>query len=496
MKILIGNLGAECNTFASDKGTFERWAPNGWITGEDFFPVYRGGSDYLSGMIAAGDEEGVEMIPTVGLTNAIPMITKEALDYTHDVLIGYVKEHKNELDGICLAIHGAGVAEGVDDLETYTLTKVREVVGDDMPITVTLDLHGNISEDMVRLADGLFGIKQYPHLDQPQAGYLAMKTLLRILRGESKPVTALRQIPLLVPCSVGCTFREPMQHFTEYVARYAEEHDLIDASFFHGFPYSDVACVGASIVTVAEDRAAAEQAADELARWVWERRAELMPECPTPQEAVDRALVEADKPGDGCVVINETSDNPGAGTPGDGTWLLQEFLRRDLEGAIFGYIPDKEFVLKAHAAGVGGKVSGLLGGKTDDIHGEPVQINDAEVLALSNGVGTYVTPMWRGLPVRYGKMARVRAGKVEIIVTEQLSQQSFDDRAFLLTGADINQYRIVGLKSSAHFRGFFEPLAKAIVTTDPPGIQTANFKQLTFKKVRRPIYPLDPDMEF
>jgi len=211
---------------------------------------------------------------------------------------------------------------------------------------------------------------------------------------------------------------------------------------------------------------------------------------------ITEALVEADKPGDGCVVINETSDNPGAGTPGDGTWLLQEFLRRDLEGAIFGYIPDKEFVLKAHAAGVGGKVSGLLGGKTDDIHGEPVQINDAEVLALSNGVGTYVTPMWRGLPVRYGKMARVRAGKVEIIVTEQLSQQSFDDRAFLLTGADINQYRIVGLKSSAHFRGFFEPLAKAIVTTDPPGIQTANFKQLTFKKVRRPIYPLDPDMEF
>ena len=168
-------------------------------------------------------------------------------------------------------------------------------------------------------------------------------------------------------------------------------------------------------------------------------------------------------------------------------------MRRDLEGTIFAYIPDKEFVLKAHAAGVGGKVSGLLGGKTDNIHGAPVQIDDAEVLCLSNGEGIYVRSR---LPVRYGKMARIRVGNVEIVVTEQLSQQSFDDRAFLLTGADINQCRIVGLKSSAHFRSFFEPRAKAIVTTDPPGIQTANFKQLTFQKVRRPIYPLDPDMEY
>jgi len=493
MKILIGNLGAECNTFASDKGTFERWAPNGWITGDDIFRMLRGGTSYLSGMIAAGEEEGVEIIPTVSLLNAMPLMTKEARDYTLNVVLDYIRAHKDDLDGICLSLHGAGVAEETDDLEAYTLEKVREIVGDDMPITVTLDLHGNISQEMVELSDGLFGIKKYPHVDQPEADYLAMKTLLRILRGESKPVTVLRQIPLLIPCSVGCTNREPMKSIAEHVAQYAAEHGLIDATLFHGFPYSDVPCAGASIVTVAEERGVAERAAEELARWVWERRADLMPECPTPQEAVDRALEELAKPGEGYVVINETSDNPGAGTPGDGTWLLQEFLRRDLEGTIFAYIPDKEFVLKAHAAGVGGKVSGLLGGKTDNIHGAPVQIDDAEVLCLSNGEGIYVRSR---LPVRYGKMARIRVGNVEIVVTEQLSQQSFDDRAFLLTGADINQCRIVGLKSSAHFRSFFEPRAKAIVTTDPPGIQTANFKQLTFQKVRRPIYPLDPDMEY
>ncbi len=356
MKIIFGILGNETNTFSSDIGTFERWAPNGWTTGPEVISRYRGSPEYAGGMIQAAEEEGVELVPTVALHSAGPLITKEALDFAMGTMCDMIAANLEGTDGVCLGLHGAGAAEGADDLEAYTLQKVREVVGNDMPITVSLDLHGNISEDMVRLSNGLFGIKQYPHIDMAEAGYLAMKTLLGIIRGQCHPETALVHIPMFTNCCNACTFHDPMKAFTDHVAQYAKEHGLIDATYFHGFPYCDVACAGASIVVVAEKGQGAQKAAEELAHWVWDHRHALDVECLSPAQALDRALDELKKPGEGYVVINEASDNPGGGCPCDGTWMLQELLRRDQPRSIVGFIFDPEMAAKAHAAGVGGKV--------------------------------------------------------------------------------------------------------------------------------------------
>ncbi|MBE6969035.1 MAG: M81 family metallopeptidase [Ruminococcaceae bacterium] len=497
MKVLVGMLAHEANSFASRLGTFDLWAPSGWLEGDEILRSFEDTADfagYIGGMVRAAREVGgVELIPTVSLNNAAPTLSRETVDYTVGVLLSYVEKYKDELDGICICLHGAGAAEGIDDLESYTLTKIREIVGYDMPITVPLDLHGNITEDMVRLSDGLFGCKEYPHTDMAVAGYNAMKALLNILGGGERPTTVLRKLPLMVAPGAGTTTQYPMKEFKDHVAQYVTEHGLIDATLFHGFCYADVPCVGASIVTVADRAEDAEKAADELAQWVWDNREKLIPECLSPEEAVDRALEELSKPGGGFVVINETSDNPGGGTPGDGTGLLREFFRRDLEGAIFGYIYDRDFACMAHEVGVGGLVSGLLGGKTDNKHGAPIEVKDALVLSLCDGNTAFISPVCKGLKARYGKMARLRLGKVEFIVAENLCHQTYDDRPFLITGADINGYRILGLKSTAHFKAFFRPLAKAIITTDPPGIQTNNFNQMPFQRIKRPMFPLDPD---
>ncbi len=196
------------------------------------------------------------------------------------------------------------------------------------------------------------------------------------------------------------------------------------------------------------------------------------------------------------MVINETSDNPGAGCPGDGTGMLRELLKRNETGTIFGYIYDKEILDKAMAAGIGGTVSGLLGGKSDRCHGDPVPIENAVVRALSDGRGIYLTPNKVGQVVNYQGLARLQIGNTEVIVAGTCANQTYDDRPFLLTGADINQYRIVVLKSATHFRGWFENRAKAIVTANTPGNSAENFAWFPYKKLRRPIYPLDPDMEF
>ncbi|WP_192249291.1 M81 family metallopeptidase [Mesorhizobium caraganae] len=492
MKILFGMISHESNTFALDTGDFKRWASNGWSVGEEIFSKYRNKISYPAGMIKAAEEYGVELIPTIALGNAGPKLTKEAVEYAIGELIKVAKERKGEYAGICLGLHGAGCAEHTDDLEAYTLEKVREVVGPDMPITVSLDLHGNITPEMVELSNGLFSCKLYPHIDETDAGYLAMKTLIRMLRGEATPQTSLVQLPLLVSSIIGCTLNEPMKSITDYVADYVAKHGLIDATFFHGFNPADLPCTGASVVVVAEK--GGKEAAAEIARHIWDKREQLKGECPMPDVAVDRALAALKKPGTGYIVINEASDNPGGGMPGNATHLLREILSRNLAKAIFGYIYDPEIALLAHKVGVGGVVSGLLGGKTDKIHGAPIELHNARVCALSDGNATFVSPMMEGLPVCYGKTARLRVGNVEIIVTENFPDQTYDDRPFLLTGADITQYDIICLKSVNHFRAFFQPRAKAIVASD--GIGIANFGCFNYQKIRRPIYPIDLDTTF
>lgn len=495
MKIIYGMLGHEANTFSTEEGSFERFAPLGWAVGDEIYDKFKDSSDYPTGMIQAAEKYGVELLPTVALQNSAPLLTKACLDKTVGALMDGVEKYADECDGVCLTLHGAGVAEGVDDLEIYILEKVRAAVGD-KPITVCLDLHGNISQGMVDLSNGLFGIKEYPHIDALQAGYLAMETVIKLVNKEIKIETAVERTNMLVPCPVGVTTRMPMQWFRDLVADYAEKNKLYDATFFHGFPYANVPCCSATVVTVADENSlvSAKQAAKELTAEIWEHRNMLDIIYPQPPEAIDEAVEMRSQYEDGYVLINETSDNAGGGCPGDGTYLVRALIEKNLPRSIFGYIYDNKAALMAHEAGVGAVLKDiLLGGHTDDRHGEPVYIKEAKVLKLADVHQIYKTPVVIGLPVYYGKSALLEIGNVHVIVSEIMPEQTFDDCPFtqLDIELDDHDYDIVCIKSTNHFRAFFDDKVLGIVTTDPPGIQTANLRQLDFDKVIHPIWPLD-----
>lgn len=495
MKIIYGMLGHEANTFSIEEGTFERFAPNGWAVGEEIYEKFKDSSDYPSGMIKAAEKHHVQLLPTVALQNAAPRLTKACLDKVVGTLMEGIEKYADICDGVCLALHGAGVAEGVDDLEAYILTKVRRRIGMKKPITVCLDLHGNISQEMVELSNGLFGIKEYPHIDAFQAGYLAMESLIGLIQNELCLETAFAKTNMLIPCPVGVTTRLPMKYFKELVEDYAEKNRLYDATFFHGFPYANVPCCSASVVVVADKNAlvSAQEAASELAKKIWDKRELLHIIYPQPDEAIQIAIEKRKQYKKGYVLINETSDNAGGGCPGDGTYLLRALLKKNVPNSIFGYIYDKDIALEAHRVGVGGEITGLLGGKTDHQHGEPIPIQRAKVLKLADREMIYKTPVIYGLPVYYGKAALLQIGEVHVIVTELMPEQTFDDCPFRQLDIDLedNMYDIVCIKSTNHFRAFFDDKVLDIVTTDPPGIQTANLSQLHFDRVKRPIWPLD-----
>ncbi|MDI6772402.1 MAG: M81 family metallopeptidase [bacterium] len=486
-RIALGGINHESNTFCPPT-TLEMFRQQTWCVGPEIVVRFSGTRTYIGGMIEAAGRLGVDLAPTFA-ASAQPWgaITPEAFTTMVDELTGGLRQAM-PVDAVCLALHGAGVAEGISDLESAVLEAVRGVVGPAMPIAVTLDLHGNITPRMVELATGLFGVHEYPHIDSYERGQEAMEFLVRVLRGEITPEMAVEILPLLIPASPSRV--EPARAINEYCHRWEREPGMIDCAFFHGFSHTDIPEAGVTVVAVAEsDLPQAQRAARAVAQEIWARRAAFQKTYPAPAEAVAEAIrLEADG---GPVLINEISDNPGGGAPGDGTHLLRAMLDAGLTDSAFGTLYDPEVAEAAHQAGVGASIRVRLGAKTDALHGEPIDL-EAYVKCLTDGKYRVSALMGRGWQVDLRKTARLASRGVDIVVASRRAQV-LDPEPFLLHGIDVARCRIVGLKSSAHFRAGFERIARHIVSTDSPGLSTSNLPSLPYRRLRRPIYPLDRD---
>lgn len=497
MVILLCQFGNETNTFAPGLLELSMLAPEGWIPGSLVEEKFGKTNSYLGGALRAIREEGETPLPIDLLTNngnfgAGPLMAGQCARDAMDHICAQVERLRGSFDGIYFALHGAGVCEFDEDLEGYTLQRLREVVGAEMPIVCSMDLHGNVTERMAALSDSLYSIKEVPHNDCVDAGYRAAKHLIALLRGEEKPVMALEKLPLLISPVRGSTLSGPGKQVKDYFARYQREHGLLDCSFVHGFSAADRACSSASVIVIADGYDPAPHARH-LARYVWELREDFVRvDIPDAAGAV-KAAAQAVR--GGYVVINEASDNPGSGGPGDATHLLRQFLKDDLPGTIMGPVYDPETAAMLHTHRVGDRVDLRLGGKTMPLAGEPLEIRDAEILNLCDGHLISAAPINEGVAMSYGRSARLRKGNVEFIVVS-VRYQTLDDRPFIMTGADMADYRIVGLKSMNHFRGYFTPRADAIITADTPGARPANLALYPYRQVKRPIYPLDPDTRY
>jgi microcystin degradation protein MlrC len=489
-RIAIGEISHETNTFCPPT-TLAMFRDREWVAGAEILERHRGVRTYLGGMIDGAERERVTLCPTFAArTEPWGTITREAFE----ALVGELTARLRQVmpvDAVCLALHGAGVADGITDLEGALLEAVREITGPSMPVAVTLDLHGNITPRMAALATGLLGVHEYPHVDMYERGQEAIAFLLRVLREGMQPVTALETVPLLVPACPSSM--EPVRSINELCRRWEHEPGMIDCAFFHGFSHTDIPEAGVAVVAIADrDFAQARRAARAVAREAWARREAFQTRFPGAREAVTEAKRLATE--GGPVGINEVSDNPGGGAPGDGTHLLRAMLEAGLTESAFGTIYDPEVAEAGHAAGIGRTIRVRLGGRHDRLHGDPLDLQ-VGVKSLADGRYRLTTPMGRGRLIDLGKTAAVTCGGLDIVVASQ-RRQVLDAGPFLLHGIDPARRRIVGLKSSAHFRAGFETIARAIVTADPPGITTANLPTLPYRRIRRPIYPLDREAAY
>lgn len=497
MRIAIGALSHETNTFCAAPTEVGEFKDREWTHGDELVARHRGVRDYLGGMLAAAEDRGIDVVPAFA-TRATPSGTISRRAYEEmrgELLTGLARA--GGVDAICLALHGAGVAEGVDDIEGDILERVGALsIGRAVPVVVTLDLHANVTPAMARHATALLGVNEYPHVDSYERGAEAVALAADTVEGRVRPEMRLVRIPMLVPTTA--TSQNPVREINTRCREWEARPGMLDCTFFHGFAHTDAPVVAAAVVAIADgNRAAADEAALDVARYAWGLREAFLKSAPGPAEAIRQALASEDRP----VVINDTSDNPGGGAPGDGTHLLRALLDANVAEACFGFVWDPETAAQAHAAGTGATIRVRLGGKTDAMHGSPIE-GEAYVKCLTDGRFIQQSPMGRGARVNLGPMARLvlpvtggQAGGIDVLVSSVRSQ-TLDPEVFLLHGIDVTRCRIVALKSSQHFRAGFEPVAARIITADAPGLTTLNLASFPYRRLTRPVWPLDDGTAF
>jgi microcystin degradation protein MlrC len=484
VRIAIGGFAHETNTFCPGVTGVERFKERHWLTGDEIRRRHGGVRDDLGGMFAAAERHGIELVPTFATsTEPSATIARTAYDGIVDTLFAAI-EDAGPVDALCLSLHGAGSAEGIDDVEGAVLREARRRFGAALPIVVTLDLHGHTTPEMVANADALLYCHEYPHVDIYERGEEAIELAAKLVRGEVKPVMHLETLPMMIPPS---TTREGIaREINEVGAAWETKPGIIDCAFVHGFPHTDVPIIAVTVLATADgDASLAKAAAQDVARTIWARREEFRQALPGAEEAVGRALAAESAP----AIVAEVSDNPGGGGPGDGTHLLRALLAADEPATCFGFVSDPETARQAHAAGTGSTIRVRLGGKTDELHGAPVEA-EAYVKCLTDGRFRYTTPMGAGFAAELGPMARLVIGNVDVLVSS-VRTQTLDPEVFLLHGIDVTRYRVVAIKSQQHFRAGFAGVAGTIVRCDTPGLTTSNLSYLPYQRVKRPIWPLD-----
>jgi microcystin degradation protein MlrC len=489
MRIAIGGISHETSTFAPTPTHLRDFETGlGLFRGRDIVERFRGTNNCTGGFITGAERHGFELVPLLW-TFAYPGGLIDRDDY-ETLKSEFLKRLKNAaaVDGVLLDQHGAMVVDGIDDADGDFIEAVRAAVGPNCPVIVTFDLHGNHTQRRIDAATALIGFDTYPHVDMAERGVEAADLIVRVLRGEARPVMALRELPLLWSAACQVTGHPPIDEAFRLVHDAERRPGILSITLATGFPWADVPQMGASVIVVADgDRGLARSTADEIGDWVWQRR-ERWHRRPL---AIAEALDLGERAGRYPIVLADMADNTGGGAPGDSTEVLHAFVERDLHDALLLYLVDPDVARQAHAAGVGQRIRTELGGKSHPVQGPPLPL-ELEVVALSDGRFRYDGPMYAGLSGDLGPSAGMRHRGVNVVVVGARMQPL--DQAFARSlGIDCAAMRYLAVKSAVHFRSGFEKMSGSIHNIDARALHTHNFAQLAYRRRRRPMYPLESD---
>lgn len=485
MRIIVGGFQHETNTFAPSKADWHAFElGGGWpgmARGQEIFPAIEGSNIPAAGFVAAARKNAHTVIPTLWCA-ASPSahVTRDAFERITALLLEDIAAAL-PADGVYLDLHGAMVTEHYDDGEGELLRRVRALIGPDVPLVASLDLHANVTERMLGETDALIAYRTYPHIDMADTGARAFAFMQKRLQGMPRPRLASRRISYLLPTCWQCTMAMPAKGLYERLETLETTPGISSMSFCMGFPAADFPGCGALVWAYAETQSVADAAADALTSDVEAAEQAFAGKLYSPEEAVQRAVqlaATSDKP----VVIADAQDNPGAGGNSDTTAILRALVRQNLPGSALGLMVDPHAARLAHEAGEGASLRMAIGGRSHVAGDAPFEA-EFIVERLSDGKFVGTGPFYSGFRMELGPSACLRIGEVRIVVASNKAQMA-DQAMFRYVGIEPTEQNILVLKSTTHFRADFTPIAADILICIAPGPMPMNPLELPWTNLR------------
>ena len=485
--VLTGAFVHESNTFKKGETTLRDFQEDVLDLGQAAIDRFGDVNDELAGFLDAGRAAGWKVTHTVS-AHATPgaVVSREAFDHIAGIICDAAAEHRGTLDGILLSLHGSMVPSFCEDGEGELMRRLRAIVGPDMPIAITLDLHAMVTPAMVEQAQILVSYKTYPHIDMREIGRQA---------GEILDATLRVHIPMLDEANAGRTDVPETAALYADARRFEAESGILAVSINAGFSEADITDMGPTVL-VTHDKgheSRATEIANVLARRIWDGRGKVANTFLTPDQAATEA--RDFNPTTGPLVIADYADNPGAGAYGDATALLAALLKAGAAPGAFAPMIDAEAAAILHRHKVGDTVTLDIGGKNDPSFGGGSLRLTGQVMHLSNGTYTGDGPILGGITHSFGPTAVFRVQSIDILVVT-LPGQMLDLQQVRTFGIEPSGLRFLVVKSMQHFRAAYEPVAGRVIVCDTGALATPQAHLRPYTRVIRPVWPLDPDASF
>ena len=498
-RVAILGFSIECNKFAP-VATKAHFLARTYLEGDAILVEARAPTTCMlpetPGFVAAMDASGAWTPVGIALAMTEPNGPVEHAFFV-ELLQAIERRLKAALpvDAVYICSHGAGLTTEEDDPDGALFEMVRAIVGPDVPIAATLDLHANVSERMVGSIDAFIGYRTNPHLDMRERGAEAAAAIREMLGGV-KPQRAFIRLPIVPPTVTLLTAAGPYAEMIGLGQRRMTP-EIMNVSAMGGFAFADAPECGLSVVVTARhDKRAAEALAREIAELGWANRARFYPRLTSLDDAVAKALAVGDDPLLPALVFADVADNPGGGGRGNTVFLLRAFYEAGVTGALLGVFYDPDLAAEAHRRGVGAHFEAHFN-RAETTNFSERYTAPATVVTLTDGNCVGRRGIYSGLRLELAPCAALRVGGVTVVVISHRVQCA-DPVFFEMMGLDIGRARSVVVKSRGHFRGGFDEFfgPEQIVEVDLPGLTSPILNRFTWSRLPRPVIPLDEDVEW
>jgi microcystin degradation protein MlrC len=486
MRIAIAEFKQETNTFVPFTTTVKTFEEQYLHRGAEMLTAFGRARLEIPGALDAIREAGAEAVPLLAtMAMASGMVERASFDILMNEIVERLKA-AGPVDGVFLALHGAMIIEDEPDAESEIVRRVREVLKRGTPITVSLDLHGHITAAMIQPDVAYIGYREFPHIDMYETGYRATRLLIDWINGKVKPVMALSKRHMVFSPDSARTTAPPLSDIVAEGRAMEERGEVLHVSLFPVQPWIDTPDLGFAALVCAESKDAAQKAADRLAKMAWDRRTEFEPEL-TPLDEIIRVGLTSP----GVTVASDSGDTPSGGAAADSTAVLTALLHAGADRAdriSICTICDAEAASLAAKAGVGKTITLAVGHKRSGL-GDPLTVT-GKVKVISDGSYILEGPGGNGMAGEMGLTVVLAIGAIRLNL-RSIPHFEWDLGIHKSVGLDPAGAALVFVRSPAHFRVSYTPIAARIFLADTPGPTSANMRRIPFTKVTRPFYPLD-----